>query len=411
MLLLPASEGVLPGLTPPRGRVVETLAAVPVPPAAWAAALAEPTRVDGELPAFVHLGFPRPVAARGAGLAVGDRRETDFVHAGRVGTLEVVVEEAEAEPAAGRGRVRFGFGENTTKLAGWLAWERVEMAWEPAPGGTLVRTRVAYRRLLDPGWYFGVPMDAAVRQAGGYLVDGVLAEARGVPVGAPPDPAAAAWARLACLAVPLSLLVALRLLRQQVAAGPAEDDPAAERAGLLMAAGWAAVVLLVGNAAAVAAGLWAFRVDELRLVGTPVDLWLGWAILWGPLAALAARRVPVAAVVVGLVALDAAAMPWLGSLVRLDQHWLAADALLAIATVVPAVALDRWVRAEPPSGGAGDAAGDRLRALLRPAGAGGRARAWSPRCGRERELEVASRCRGAASRGSSSASRRPRSPG
>ena len=408
MLPLPALEGVLPGLTPPcGGRVVETVAAVPVPPAAWAAALAEPTRVDGELPAFVHLGFPRPVVARGAGLAVGDRRETDFVHAGRVGTLEVVVEEAEAEPAAGRGRVRFGFGENTTKLAGWLDWERVETAWELVPGGTLVRTRVAYRRWARPGLVLRRSDGRRGASASRRLPRRRRAgEARGVPVGAPPDPAAAAWARLACLAVPLSLLVALRLLRRQVAAGPAEVDPAAERAGLLMAAGWAAVVLLVGNAAAVAAGLWAFRVDELRLVGTPVDLWLGWTILWGPLAArLAARRMPLAAVVVGLVALDAAAMPWLGSLVRLDQHWLAADALLAIASVVPAVALDRWVRRRQRP-----VRGRRCRgSASRSASACSCRRpcwAWSPRSGRERELEVASRCRGAASLGSSSSSRR-----
>jgi len=93
---------------------------------------------------------------------------------------------------------------------------------------------------------------------------------------------------------------------------------------------------------AVRLGWWSFPPAPHALLGVPVELYLGWALLWGPAAALAMPRAPV--VVLAAVALwaDVLLMPRLAPVVRLGPAWLAGDAVAVAVCLLPAQLLARW---------------------------------------------------------------------
>jgi hypothetical protein len=167
--LLPMSmEGVTPVLSLARDELVVIERTLPIPASELEAALARPPRLDLELPAYLRLGFPRPVAASGDGLDVGDRRSIRFEGGeGKPGNLELEV--AERTP----GRVRFDFVDDTSHISHWLTWQSATLRWAALENGTTrVRFAIAFRRDLDPAWYFGPWQRYAVSLAGEYLIDG-----------------------------------------------------------------------------------------------------------------------------------------------------------------------------------------------------------------------------------------------
>ena len=157
-------EGVAPGLSFPRAETVATVRTVSATAEEVEAALAGAPRFQGELPAFLRIGFPVPVAADGAGLEPGDRRTIQF-QARRQRPL--VLEVAERGP----GFVRFRAVSDATPIARWLRWQEAEARWsEVAPGRTQVRWTLRYERRLDPAWYFGPWERYATRLAADYLI-------------------------------------------------------------------------------------------------------------------------------------------------------------------------------------------------------------------------------------------------
>jgi protein-S-isoprenylcysteine O-methyltransferase Ste14 len=117
-----------------------------------------------------------------------------------------------------------------------------------------------------------------------------------------------------------------------------------DAAAAVVATAWSAVALVPVNAVAVHAGWWTFHAEGAVMRGLPVDLWIGWALLWGALPALLLRDLAAPLVVGVLVWLDLILMPLAAPVVRLGPHWMAGD-LAAIATaLVPAVLLARWTR-------------------------------------------------------------------
>jgi protein-S-isoprenylcysteine O-methyltransferase Ste14 len=76
--------------------------------------------------------------------------------------------------------------------------------------------------------------------------------------------------------------------------------------------------------------------------GFPVDLWIGWAIIWGALPAALARHVPVVVAVLGAAWVDVVAMPWLHPLVVLGEGWLVGEVVGLGVVMVPAVLLGHW---------------------------------------------------------------------
>lgn len=119
-----------------------------------------------------------------------------------------------------------------------------------------------------------------------------------------------------------------------------------ERAAAFLATAWNVAALPGLHALATRAGWWSFGVDDATLAGFPVDLYLGWAVMWGVLPALAARHVPWTLVVLAAVALDLLAMPRMSPVVLLGDRWLAGEAFAVALCLAPAMLLAKWTRQE-----------------------------------------------------------------
>jgi hypothetical protein len=173
LALVPFSlEGVVPGLEFARNTSVTVEQIVHATPAQIEAALARRPRFDRTLPAFVRrLRFPTPGATGGEGLQVGARRTIEFLHSAHnaghhpgVLTMEV----REHTP----GRVLFAMADDTSYITHWLAWQYAEVTWqEIAPGRTRVAWTLAYRRRLDPAWYFAPLERYGAGLAANYLIE------------------------------------------------------------------------------------------------------------------------------------------------------------------------------------------------------------------------------------------------
>lgn len=165
-LLLMSLEGTNQTLSFNRDEQVtveDTLAATP---ASFETALTRLPRFDRPLPWFFHLGFPRPLAVRGEGLDIGDRRIIVF-GGGASEPGELVLEITERAP----GRVTFRAVSDSSQVAHWLRWQGAEVQWVQQGDGTLVRWTLAYRRRLDPAWYFGPLERYAVGLAARVLIE------------------------------------------------------------------------------------------------------------------------------------------------------------------------------------------------------------------------------------------------
>ena len=118
--------------------------------------------------------------------------------------------------------------------------------------------------------------------------------------------------------------------------------PGRRRAGAaLLASLWNFTFLLAVNVVAVRAGWWSFGTTGGELAGLPVDLLLGWALLWGALPALLPVRVPAFAVVAALLWVDLMLMPLGRPVIVLDEDWLVGEALALAAALAPGLLLAR----------------------------------------------------------------------
>lgn len=113
-------------------------------------------------------------------------------------------------------------------------------------------------------------------------------------------------------------------------------------AAMILATAWNLLALALVNVLAVRAGWWSFSTRGAMVEGVPVDLLLGWALLWGALPARAARRLPLPLTVLALAWLDLAFMPLARPLVRLGGDWLHGEALAVALGLVPGLLLARW---------------------------------------------------------------------
>ena len=168
IVLLPmCMEGVFPQLTFDREQTVSVSRVVPASAAEVEAALSLSPRIARPLPPYLGIGFPRPLAAWGSGLAEGATRTIHFSGAEGDPPGDLVMR------VTGRGRnsVRFETVSDESKLTQWLRWESSDVAWVPIDSGrTLVTWKVTFSRQLDPAWYF-VPWErVTVREAARYLI-------------------------------------------------------------------------------------------------------------------------------------------------------------------------------------------------------------------------------------------------
>ncbi|WP_092556764.1 methyltransferase [Actinoplanes derwentensis] len=133
-------------------------------------------------------------------------------------------------------------------------------------------------------------------------------------------------ARYLCLLIPLvALLAAARANPRRAGAALAFTAAATGIAALHEVSSWYTFAAVDGS----------YR-------GMPVDLWLGWAVLWGPIPVLLRRHLPLPVALGLLLWIDAIAMPALEPLVVLGPHWLTGDILGLLLIALPAQLLGRW---------------------------------------------------------------------
>ncbi|MGW5821390.1 methyltransferase family protein [Streptomyces noursei] len=114
-------------------------------------------------------------------------------------------------------------------------------------------------------------------------------------------------------------------------------------AAAILATAWNAVWLPALNLLAVNRAWWTFHADGGSAAGLPLDLLLGWTLLWGTLPVVTgADRIGLPLLTAGLAWFDLAAMPLAAPVVRLGPHWLAGEALAVTLVLVPGLLLARW---------------------------------------------------------------------
>lgn len=151
LLAIPmSSEGTRPALSFAREEVVSAERVIPASPQQVEAALSSMPRLNGELPFYLRLGFPRPVSVMANGTAPGETYRIHFAGGeGKPGDLVLQVAEHRA------GVMSFRVVSDTSHVAHWLKWEQSTVEWQQVDvSHTRVRWTLRYRRLLDPAWYF-----------------------------------------------------------------------------------------------------------------------------------------------------------------------------------------------------------------------------------------------------------------
>lgn len=117
-------------------------------------------------------------------------------------------------------------------------------------------------------------------------------------------------------------------------------------AGILLAVVWNATTLLALQVIAVAAGWWHFSAVGGEAFGVPVDLLLGWTLLWGAVPLLAFARMPLVIPVAVAALVDIAVMPAMAPVVNLGQAWLVGEAAALALCLVPGLVLGRSTAAD-----------------------------------------------------------------
>jgi protein-S-isoprenylcysteine O-methyltransferase Ste14 len=112
--------------------------------------------------------------------------------------------------------------------------------------------------------------------------------------------------------------------------------------GVMLAGIWNFVALIGVNILALSAGWWRYEATGPLLAGVPLDLLLGWTVLWGVVAPLAAPRAPIAAVALAAALVDVLVMPLCAPVVHLGDAWLAGEAVAIAIALVPGLLLARW---------------------------------------------------------------------
>ena len=145
----------------------------------------------------------------------------------------------------------------------------------------------------------------------------------------------ASLARAAALYVPLCITAAAWI---------ATPPSPRERAAAFLATAWNLPALLAVHVLALRLGWWTYNTRGATLAGLPVDLYIGWAVLWGALPALAARRVRIGVVTAAALGVDLVAMSQLEPIVRLGSTWLVGELIAILVCLVPAQLLAQWTR-------------------------------------------------------------------
>jgi protein-S-isoprenylcysteine O-methyltransferase Ste14 len=139
--------------------------------------------------------------------------------------------------------------------------------------------------------------------------------------------------RVAALYLPLAAAVLAALLR-----------PRRRRmfAACLLGLLWTLPALLILQRINLIANWWTFHPKGPALVGMPLELYLGWAMLWGLVPQLTFRKLDLPEVMVVMGALDLWLMPLTRPLLQLNGYWLRGEAAALVLVLAPAICVARW---------------------------------------------------------------------
>lgn len=112
--------------------------------------------------------------------------------------------------------------------------------------------------------------------------------------------------------------------------------------GALLACAWNFPALLLVNLLAMRFGWWSFVAQGGLIQKMPVELYLGWAILWGALPILVVPRMRFGLMALVFLCIDLIMMPACRPVILLGSNWLFGEACALGFCLLPAQLLARW---------------------------------------------------------------------
>jgi protein-S-isoprenylcysteine O-methyltransferase Ste14 len=142
------------------------------------------------------------------------------------------------------------------------------------------------------------------------------------------------WERAAAVYIPLTAAIIARLLNGR---WPRQF------AACLLSLLWTFPSLLLLQRLNEYAGWWSFAAgSEVEFRGMPLELFLGWIILWGLVPQLALQRISIIWSAVVMILIDCIVMPMCSPAIYLKAHWLSGEATAVCLVLIPALCLGRW---------------------------------------------------------------------
>jgi hypothetical protein len=165
VVLVLSLDGIAP--SHPREEMVSVTRVVAASAQDVRKALAQSPDIQTPLPRFLRIGFPRPTAVSGTGLAVGATRIIRFSGAEGDPPGDLTLRVAHASDSD----VLFVATGDTSKLTQWVVWKSSLVEFQPVDAThTRITWQTTFDRQLDPWWYFSPWERYAVRKATEYLL-------------------------------------------------------------------------------------------------------------------------------------------------------------------------------------------------------------------------------------------------
>ena len=143
----------------------------------------------------------------------------------------------------------------------------------------------------------------------------------------------AIYVRVAAIYLPLIAATLAGLLRPQ---------RPRQLAACLLSLLWTLCTLLVLQRFNQLTGWWTFSQGDVLFREMPLELYVGWAVLWGLVPQLVFPKWPLVRVSILMVAFDLVAMPLCKPVLLLSSHWLAGEASAVLLVLLPGLCLARW---------------------------------------------------------------------
>ncbi len=116
-------------------------------------------------------------------------------------------------------------------------------------------------------------------------------------------------------------------------------DDVLRRAAAILALCWQLVALMGVNILAVQLDWWSFGSAGGAFFGVPVDVVIGWAVLWSVIPVPASATVPIGYLAALLVFVDLAVMPRMAPLVTLGRWWMVGELVALAVALLPGLLL------------------------------------------------------------------------